>query len=868
MPEPGRLVVGPPGALLAAWLEGLPRRRPDPYRPLTVLVPTRALARTLTTALAARPGAVLGVSIRTLDDWVRDRAPLTRMPPGTREVMAAALSPDVAGMPGDIPDLYLNAIDAAMECREAGVPPSRVEGVPWARLPAWIGERLAAAGVGDLRQCYTYAARTAAAPGRPEVELYGFDEVGEPARLVWEALARSGPLWVWTPVGAREPLEWIGFWRAQGLGLERLGSTEGPRPIRASGAPDWETAARQALAFLAEAGPSVTGLLLADAGLAAHPDLLELAAAAEVPVETVVPAPALPAARVWDVFWRVAGDRALRMEAAWWLERVGGGAPAEAAARAAAERAHRWRETLDGHPGGQARAWARAWYRRLRQASRWLEVAGLVEEALAHHPGLDWGPLREWLQGFPRWDAMGLPVTGQALDALLSRPFAHLPPAGAGQPGGIRLEAAAEARGLPSRRLVVVGVAEGRLPAAPRLNPLIPPALRSRWGLPGPERLAARAQRHLELLLAGAEEAVVVGLPPRPGGRLRWPFFLHGRLQPVAAPPLLPAASGARAGPAAWYQAHRDPGQGWGAFDGVLGAEAAPPAVLEASATRLELLGRCPLAYFYRYELGLEEPLADDREHAVAPATLGVWAHRALEALYRAGGPDRALDRLSRRLEALLEAAEREEPAGERLPAGFAALWRRALARQLAEAVHRHSAEGAAPLALEQEIRWEEAGTAGRWIFRARIDRVDRTAEGGVLLVDYKTGARLPAPDRPAPDNLQALLYRRGWARVTGTAGGAVRVRLLGVLDANGYQVREQQLPWPEAEAALDRMLAGLEAVLRSGRRLPVPHGQNACRSCAYRPLCPGEVVEEARRKRRRHPPAWVELWEETGDGD
>jgi hypothetical protein len=182
------------------------------------------------------------------------------------------------------------------------------------------------------------------------------------------------------------------------------------------------------------------------------------------------------------------------------------------------------------------------------------------------------------------------------------------------------------------------------------------------------------------------------------------------------------------------------------------------------SATGVQTWAHCPHRFLLTYLLGVraaDDPGDGDRMSALDRGSL---VHRVLEALFAEAAvspkpPSQAwtnLD-LTRAYELLDEHAAGLVEAGQ---AGRGLVWRvqRAkLRRQLAGLLRADSAwrarRGAWPVAVEDPfgqgeapplvIALDEAGvgqTAGAMVFRGVIDRVDATADGRLIVVDYKTG--------------------------------------------------------------------------------------------------------------------------------
>jgi DNA helicase-2/ATP-dependent DNA helicase PcrA len=167
---------------------------------------------------------------------------------------------------------------------------------------------------------------------------------------------------------------------------------------------------------------------------------------------------------------------------------------------------------------------------------------------------------------------------------------------------------------------------------------------------------------------------------------------------------------------------------------------------LALSASDLDLYRTCPLKYKFARVFGIpQEPTVNQR--------FGILMHQVLERYHASE-------------EEGLEPAERLE----RLLRLFEAGWRRAgfgssddelqFYERALDALRRyHSRQvesGSSPVWLERSFSFR----IGPHQLRGRVDRVDRLAEGGYELIDYKTGQ--PKTEAALSDDLQLALYRLG----------------------------------------------------------------------------------------------------------
>jgi len=228
------------------------------------------------------------------------------------------------------------------------------------------------------------------------------------------------------------------------------------------------------------------------------------------------------------------------------------------------------------------------------------------------------------------------------------------------------------------------------------------------------------------------------------------------------------------------------------------------PAQVVFSASALNSFGQCPWRYFAAYVLSLEPLAAPQR--MLQPTSRGQFVHDVLFATMKrlfesAGGPVRP-DRVDdeEMTEALRDAISNVSQALENA-APYPALWR--IQRDRMHSQMRKyllSLKNSSPIGLcahfelafglEQrsgepadEMSCDDAVTvhtpAGDIRLRGKIDRVDLQGDGGLLVIDYKTGA-LPSPkDIAEGRNLQLPLYSAaGEAILPGKSSGGAFHRI------------------------------------------------------------------------------------------
>lgn len=161
---------------------------------------------------------------------------------------------------------------------------------------------------------------------------------------------------------------------------------------------------------------------------------------------------------------------------------------------------------------------------------------------------------------------------------------------------------------------------------------------------------------------------------------------------------------------------------------------ALPPQSLSASS--YEQLRACPYRFFALRQMGLGKE--DELDVDIDKRDWGIWVHATLHHFHQALARDPQADRLVLMRDAADQATQQlglaREP-GEFLP--FSLAWP-ALRDAYLEWLREHERSGAVFAGAEQDFDVQR----GPLRLRGRVDRIDRMADGGELLIDYKTEAR------------------------------------------------------------------------------------------------------------------------------
>lgn len=291
-----------------------------------------------------------------------------------------------------------------------------------------------------------------------------------------------------------------------------------------------------------------------------------------------------------------------------------------------------------------------------------------------------------------------------------------------------------EARLQSVETMVLGGLVESVWPPATDPGPWMSRPMRTRVGLPSPERAIGQAAHDFVACACSAGE-IVLSVPGRRDGAptvpARWlvrlDAFLAGRGQAVPAHEAL-----------SWLVRLDRSAE---APRPVAPPRPCPPVDLRPrnlTITEIETWMRDPYAIHARHILGLRR-LKEIEEPADA-ADYGTIVHAALDRWFR-------LSPEMRGGEAGLRGLFAEALTDARLRPALAAWWAPRLERIAAWVVATEAGRAAgdgAPIVL---TRTEQSGKAtlndlpgGAFLLRGRADRIDRDAAGALLLIDYKTG--------------------------------------------------------------------------------------------------------------------------------
>lgn len=475
-----------------------------------------------------------------------------------------------------------------------------------------------------------------------------------------------------------------------------------------------------------------------------------------------------------------------------------------------------------------------AWATTLREA---LRLAGWPGDAALDSPSFQ---LRqawfETLDALARLEIVRPHMTrGEALTQLRKFAVETLFQPEAAQEARVQVLGPLEAVGLAFDAIWLLGMHHEQWPPEARPNPFLPMRLQARHGLPhaSPERELDYLKRISARLLMLAPE-VIVSHPRQDEGRELEPSPLFDHLPEMDGWPELsnlplPERWGESA-PLEYLVDHQAPTLAQG--------EEAP-----GGARLLELQSACPFRAFAELRLRaqpLEEPdLGPDAR------VRGVLLHALLERVWgelKDQAKLRALDEasLAARVRDHAHAVVAEEARRRRN------LWPERLQcleieRLTALALEwlAHERERA-PFTVEEREQARTIEIADLRL-KVKLDRVDRLADGGRMIIDYKTGPASPtdwAGERPVAPQLP--FYAVSEKDVRAIAFAQVRageVRLKGQGDGvEGLKPAEPD--WMAQLAAWRKVLTQLAEDFRAGQAMVDPRAPNVCTTCSLGMLC------------------------------
>jgi len=495
-----------------------------------------------------------------------------------------------------------------------------------------------------------------------------------------------------------------------------------------------------------------------------------------------------------------------------------------------------------------AHEWMVAW-------RNWLDAVGFPgERALS---SAEWQAREAWsrlLAQFARLDAIASSLPPLKALEMLSAMAAEQIFQPEGPIAPVRVLGLLEAPGLDFDALWIAGLSADAWPPPPRPVPLLPIAWQRERGIPGSDARTAQVfAADLMRDFRSAAPSLVASYALREEDYERAPSPLI-----VAWPEVTREALGAlRSRPLSISQSAEplEP------FD-----DSHAPALVEGTPVRggaglIESQSACPFQAFgwYRARARSWSPVPD----GLTPFERGRLLHDAFAYLWKepvdsATLATEAPARLEARIASAVDAAMALLPVARRktLPGAVFRAEIQRLRRLLLDWID--AIEKERPPFTVALTEWKTQHRLGGIEVRLRFDRVDALADGGIAIIDYKSG-EAPPPSKwfaPRPSGTQLPLYADAWraqkpddaVRALAYAipkGGAMRVRGIAAdpqawpeLEAAAKVKNAGLTSWTGALTQLGDRLSQLANEFREGRAEVTPRDRACCRTCDLERFC------------------------------
>lgn len=410
-----------------------------------------------------------------------------------------------------------------------------------------------------------------------------------------------------------------------------------------------------------------------------------------------------------------------------------------------------------------------------------------------------------------------------------------------------------ESAGLAFDHLWVSGLTEDAWPLPARPHPLLSPALQRRAGIPG-----ASAERSLEVdaALTGswhtAAPEVLFTSARADGDRELLPSPLVSGIEEARDAAIAEFATRRRA----LFEAGRAPGAIATRSDGIAPALGAATSL---GGTRVLVdQAACPFRAFAHFRL--EAHALETPQPGLGPAERGQLLHEMMSRLWSALGDQATLkaaddERLAQMIDdaaAFAVSRVRADRPG-RLEGRFAELERERLARIAREWLEIERSRAPFEVRMREE---KMTLSAGNLQLAGRVDRVDRLLDGGLAVIDYKSGpVSVSSWLGPRPDDGQLPLYAlaAGDEEIRAVAFARLKVgqlRFVGVARDEGLlpgveglrthrTARKAAASWTELLASWREALDSLGENYASGDvRIDPKRGLATCQRCDLNTLC------------------------------
>ncbi len=490
--------------------------------------------------------------------------------------------------------------------------------------------------------------------------------------------------------------------------------------------------------------------------------------------------------------------------------------------------------------------WAAAFSRALRTAGWARDVLLSEREARAVQ---QWSEALDTLASLDR--VAGPVPRGEALREL-RRVLAAASISGGTDTASVQILGIADAAGQRFDQAWVLGMHDGAWPPAQRLNPCIPYRQQREQAVPGgsPEEDTRRA-RMITQQLQQLAPTVIFSAPVREEDR------------PLTVSPLirhLPSADESQfgaSGGADWVARQRAQAPAMESFRDDH-APSLPPGLYSGGTGILEKQACCPFRAFAETRLRAEALGAP--EPGIDAATRGSLAHGVLEHFWRETPGSAALAamdevELGERLQRCVEKAlvKAEDDRGMPWRAGFRSLEAARLQQLARDAIDLERGRDTFSVrSVESRCEVQIDGLA----CRVTLDRVDETADGAPVVIDYKTGTvsksrwsgeRLEAPQLPLytlaleapPQAIAFMRLKKGDIKYDGVGAASQLLPGVGAWNDRKNSAFSDFETWEELLGHWRQSLSRVANEYLAGEAsvLPISRQRN-CAYCALHPLC------------------------------
>ena len=291
------------------------------------------------------------------------------------------------------------------------------------------------------------------------------------------------------------------------------------------------------------------------------------------------------------------------------------------------------------------------------------------------------------------------------------------------------------------------------------------------------------------------------------------------------------------------------------------------------SASRFESWARCPYQYFLAYVAGVEPTERPEDEPGITPMERGLIVHDVLENFVskrKAGGVDDRTGQVRLLRELVAAAFDDFEGDGSAVHPALLEMERESILRKLERWLSAESemmAEwGVKPHETEYEFGFGDPAAPAVTVvtdrgepvlFRGKIDRVDRSADGKRIIVfDYKTGGSSSYRDLKKDlvirgTALQLPLYARAASGLSTADSDApvVQAAYWFVFEKGGTSIQPDLENQPDSAERFDEVVSVIAGGIKDGVFPPAPRGHpgwrdgrttlDNCRWCPYDAVCP-----------------------------